>query len=116
MPRALLDEASGWLTVLSDYMALPTSFEVSLIFPNIFEYKQAGDEAADWGLPHPVNGSIVSVRSFLFSVRTELANIGPKIVALFVVLDAWKNHLGTRNRRPRVGDIFFKRFLIPGDA
>src|SRR6266851_8894969 len=53
---------------------------------------------------------------FLIAVGSELLEIAPQIRDLLVALDAGKNHLGARNLGARISDVFFERFLAPGDA
>src|ERR1700761_8875211 len=51
-----------------------------------------------------------------FSILTELRDVGPEIVDLFLVLDTGEGHLGAGNLRPRILDVFLELGLIPGDA
>src|SRR6266849_10472283 len=50
------------------------------------------------------------------AVGSELLEIAPQIRDFLVALDAGKNHLGARNLGARIFDVFFERFLVPGDA
>src|SRR5690348_18396082 len=52
----------------------------------------------------------------LAAVRLELADIGPQVVRLLLVLDAGEEHLGARDLAARVLDVFLERRLAPGDA
>src|SRR4051794_26526750 len=61
--------------------------------------------------PSPPRG-----RLLLLSVRTELAEVSPEVIALLLALDAGEDHLGARNLRARIGDVGLKRLLVPGEA
>jgi hypothetical protein len=50
------------------------------------------------------------------SVLVVLRNERPKIVDLFLVLDAGERHLGAGNLRLRVLDVVLELSLVPGDA
>src|SRR5689334_11539774 len=52
----------------------------------------------------------------LAAVGLELADIGPQVVDLLVVLDAGEEHLGALNHPARILDIFLELGLAPGDA
>src|SRR5579864_5321093 len=53
---------------------------------------------------------------FLFSVRTELFEIGPEVAGLGFVLDAGENHLGAGNPGARILDVFLEGRFVPNDA
>jgi hypothetical protein len=52
----------------------------------------------------------------LVAVGSELLEIAPQIRDVLVALDIGKNHLGARNLRARIFDVFLERFLVPNDA
>src|SRR5579871_5770080 len=52
----------------------------------------------------------------LAAVRLELADIGPEVVDLLVILDTGEEHLGARDHAARVLDVFLELGLVPGDA
>src|ERR1700733_6795258 len=73
-----------------------------------------------WPGRDPAIEKIAARRLRLFSldlaVRVVLRHVGPEVVDLFLVLDAGKEHLGTRHLGLRVLDVFLEVGLIPGDA
>src|SRR5580704_15384121 len=50
------------------------------------------------------------------AVGIELADIGPQVVDLLLVLDAGKDHLGAGHLGPRVLDVVLEFRLVPDDA
>src|SRR6266481_9830618 len=52
----------------------------------------------------------------LTAISGELLEIAPQSREFLVALDAGKNHLGARNLRARIFDVFLECFLVPGDA
>src|SRR3974390_1193823 len=73
--------------------------------------KWRGGEARRRGPPEPYGSLALDL-----AVLVELRNEGPEIVDLFLVLDPRKDHLGARNLRLRVLDVFLELGLVPGDA
>ena len=57
-----------------------------------------------------------SRRSDLLAVGTELLEVRDDVVDVVVGLQTGKNHLGPRDLRFRVFEVFLERGLIPGDA
>src|ERR1700761_3518985 len=56
-------------------------------------------------------------RLFLdITMRVELANIGPQIVDLLLVLDAGEGHFGVRYHGARALDVLLECRLVPDDA
>src|SRR5258708_13727491 len=51
----------------------------------------------------------------LTATSSELLEIAPQIREFLVALDAGKNHLGARNLRARIFDVFLESFLVPGN-
>src|ERR1700722_19577561 len=66
--------------------------------------------------PHQTAGP--RVRLFLLdaTVGVELADIGPQVVDLLLVLDAGEDHLGAWHLGPRILDVVFEFRLVPDDA
>src|SRR6266849_3502305 len=52
----------------------------------------------------------------LVAVGSELLEIAPQIRDFLVALDTGKDHFRARNLGPRISDVFFEYFLVPGDA
>src|SRR5580704_8344958 len=50
------------------------------------------------------------------AVGIELADIGPQVVDLLLVLDAGEDHLGAGHLGPRVLDVVLELRLVPDDA
>src|SRR5262245_20304932 len=69
-------------------------------------------------LPEISSASVQRNRKLLLllSVGTKLANIGPKVLCLALVLDAGKDHLGAGNFCPRILDVVDKGRFIPFDT
>src|SRR5262249_3334952 len=52
----------------------------------------------------------------LVAVRLELADIGPQVAGLLLVLDAGEEHLGAGDLGARILDVVLEGRLAPGDA
>src|SRR6266852_6491423 len=52
----------------------------------------------------------------LVAVGSELLEIAPQIRDFLVALDTGKDHFRARNLGPRISDVFFEYFFVPGDA
>ena len=91
----------------------------------------AGGRIADHTNPHSVIRSFHRNVSGLLSVSThkttkgllsciavgvELTDVGPQILDLLLVLDAWEDHFGPRDLRRWIFNVLLERILIPHNA
>src|SRR3954464_5556104 len=86
----------------------------------VFPFRQVPHETSAqpdlFSIPRGAALTRIKPGSLLLAGGVELAEIGPKIVALVLAADAGEHHLGAGNLGARIGDVFLEYGFVPGDA